>query len=326
MDPGQTSYEPHALAREPQVRRSELTCPAHSLPMMAKAAASGADEVILDLEDACAVSQKIAARETLVEALNTLDFRGKIRAFRPNNLRTRFFYRDLIEVVEAAGRNLDVVVVPKVYSAADVLFVDRLLSQIEENCNLPPGRIKLEVLIESAKALLRAEEIAACCPRMASLVFGIADYAGDTGAKELSRGQFQIFHYPKSHLIAAARAAGIAAIDNVTVHFRDLDQVRADAEAGAQLGFDGKWAIHPSHVEIIHAAYTPTRAELDRALAILDAYGKADVEEGRGAIVFGDEMVDAATLRVEQQKIAIGRRAGLIPPGPAGKPSSPRPS
>lgn len=312
MDPRPKTYDQLVIAREFQVRRSELTCPAHSLKMMAKAAASGADEVILDLEDACAVSQKVAARATLIQALTTLDFKGKIRAFRPNNIRTRFFYRDLIEVVEAAGRNLDAVVVPKVYTAEDVLFVDRLLSQIEENCGLAPGRIKLEVLIESAKALLRAEEIAACSPRMASLIFGIADYAGDTGAKELTRGQFQTFHYPKSHLIAAARAAGIAAIDNVTVQFKDLAQVGKDAEDGAQLGFDGKWAIHPSHVEVIHQAYTPTREELARALAILDAYRRADVEAGQGAIVFEDEMVDAATLRVEWKKIAIARQAGLV--------------
>ncbi|GAC1345562.1 MAG: CoA ester lyase [Myxococcales bacterium] len=312
MDPGPKTYDQLVIARKFQVRRSELTCPAHSLKMMAKAAASGADEVILDLEDACAVSQKVPARATLVQALTTLDFQGKIRAFRPNNIRTRFFYRDLIEVVEAAGRYIDVVVVPKVDGAEDVLFVDRLLSQIEENCGLEPGRIKIEVLIESAKGLLRAEPIAASCPRMASLIFGIADYAGDTGAKELTRGQFQTFHYPKSHLIAAARAAGIAAIDNVTVHFKDLAQVRKDAEDGAQLGFDGKWAIHPTHVEVIHAAYTPTREELTRALAILDAYGKADVEDGQGAIVFADEMVDAATLRVEWKKIAVARQAGLI--------------
>src|SRR5690606_31410031 len=128
-------------------------------------------------------------------------------------------------------------------------------------------------------------------PRMASLIFGIADYAGDVGAKEMSQGQFERFHYPKAHTIAAARAAGIDVIDNVTLHFRDLEQVRRDAEEGAKLGFDGKWAIHPSHIDIIHAAYTPSHEELERALAILEAYRKADVDQGMGAIVFGDEMV-----------------------------------
>ncbi len=305
-------HEQLVIAREFSVRRTELTCPAHSMKMMSKAADSAADEVILDLEDSCAVSQKLEARRTLVQALTTLDFKGKIRAFRPNNIRTKFFYRDVIDVLEAAGRFVDVVVVPKVYTAEDVLFVDRLITQIEENCGLAPGRIQLEVLIESAKALLRAEEIAACSPRMASLIFGIADYAGDVGAKELTREQFQTFHYPKSHTIAAARAAGIDVIDNVTLQFRDLEQVRVDAEAGAKLGFDGKWAIHPSHIDIIHSVYTPSAEELSRALAIMDAYARADREQGAGAIVFGDEMVDAATLRVEWKKIAVARKAGLI--------------
>src|SRR5215467_5158874 len=143
------------------VRRSELACPAHSLKMMAKAAASDADEVIFDLEDGCAPSQKIAARKTLVEAFNTLDFGGKIRAFRANSLHTKFFYRDVIEVVEAAGSRIDVVVLPKVQDATDVLFADRLLTQIEQNVGLPLGRIRMEALIESAKAVLHAEEIAA---------------------------------------------------------------------------------------------------------------------------------------------------------------------
>ncbi len=305
-------WEQLVIAREFRVRRTELTCPAHSLKMMQKAADSAADEVILDLEDSCAVSQKIAARKTLVEALTTLDFKGKIRAFRPNNLRTRYFYRDVIEVLEAAGKSVDVVVIPKVYGAEDVLFVDRLITQIEENCGLEPGRIKLEVLIESARAMLHAEEIAACSPRMASLIFGIADYAGDIGSKELTKDQFQFHHYPKHHTIAAARAAGIDVVDNVTLHFKDLEQVKRDADMGARLGFDGKWAIHPSHIDIINAAYTPTVEELTRALAIMEAYQKADVEQGQGAIVYKDEMVDAATLRVEWKKIAVAKKAGLV--------------
>ena len=312
MENPRTNYEQLVIARDFRVRRTELTCPAHSLKMMAKAADSAADEVILDLEDSCAVSQKIPARKTLIQALTTLDFKGKIRAFRPNNIRTKYHYRDVIEVLEAAGKHVDVVVIPKVYGAEDVLFVDRLISQIEENTGLEPGRIKIEVLIESARAMLHAEEIASCTPRMASLIFGIADYAGDIGSKELTHRQFEVHHYPKHHTIAAARAAGIDVIDNVTLHFKDLAQVRKDAEAGANLGFDGKWAIHPSHIDIINEVYTPSRPELERALAILEAYRKADVEAGQGAIVFGDEMVDAATLRVEWKKIAVAKRAGLI--------------
>src|SRR6478609_8111904 len=132
------------IKRDFSIRRSELTCPGHSLKMMARAAQSEADEVVFDLEDSCAVSQKIDARKTVIEAFNTLDLKGKIRAFRPNNVRTKFFYRDLIEVIEAAGRNIDVVIVPKAHGPEDVLFVDRLLTQIEQNMGFPIGRIKIE--------------------------------------------------------------------------------------------------------------------------------------------------------------------------------------
>jgi citrate lyase subunit beta/citryl-CoA lyase len=305
-------WEQLTIARDFPVRRSELTCPGDSPKMMQKAAGSDADEVIFDLEDAVAVTRKEAARKTVAEALSTLDFGGKLRAFRPNGVRTRYFYRDVIDVLEAAGRFVDVVVLPKVYGEEDVLFADRLITQVEEACGLEPGRIRLEVLVESARAVLHAEAIAACSPRMDSLIFGVADYAGDVGARTFKGNPGQLFHYPRSHLVAAARAAGIAAIDAVTVQFRDLGQVSADAEDGAALGFDGKWAIHPSHLGPIHAAYTPTRQELERSLAVLDAYARADREQGRGAIVLGDEMIDAASLRVEWKKVAVARKAGLL--------------
>jgi citrate lyase subunit beta/citryl-CoA lyase len=164
--------------------------------MMAKAAAGDADEVIFDLEDGCAPTQKIAARQALIEAFNTLDFHGKIRAFRANGLDTRFFYRDVVDVVEAAGANIDILVVPKVQDASDVLFADRLLTQIERNMSWEIGRIKLEVLIESAAAVLHAEEIAAATPRLAALIFGVVDYAGNIGARDPVREQFTLYHYP----------------------------------------------------------------------------------------------------------------------------------
>jgi citrate lyase subunit beta/citryl-CoA lyase len=293
------------------VRRSELACPAHSLKMMAKAAASEADEVIFDLEDSCAPSQKIAARKTLIEALTTLDFHGKIRAFRTNGIHTKFFYRDLIDVVEAAGRNIDVVVVPKVQDAADVLFADRLLTQIEQNIGLPTGRIRLEVLIESAKGVLHAEQIAASTPRLAGLIFGVVDYAGNIGARDPVREQFALYHYPKAHIVAAARAAGIDAIDGVTLQFRDLQQCEQDAGSATQMGFDGKWAIHPDQVPVINRVFTPSAEEITRAREIIDLYGQPDINSG-GAMVYKDEMVDAASLPAERKKLAIARKIGLV--------------
>jgi citrate lyase subunit beta/citryl-CoA lyase len=294
------------------VRRSELACPAHSLKMMAKAAASEADEVIFDLEDGCAHAQKVAARKTLIEAFTTLDFRGKIRAFRTNGIHTKFFYRDVIDVVEAAGGNIDVVVIPKAQDAADVIFADRLLTQIEQNIGLPVGRIRLEVLIESAKGVLHAEQIAVSTPRLAGLIFGVVDYAGNIGARDAVREQFALYHYPKAKTVAAARAAGINVIDGVTLQFRDLKQCEHDARSAAQMGFDGKWAIHPDQVPVINHAFTPSQEEITRAREIIDLYEKADVNSGVGAVVYKDEMIDAASLPAERKKLAIARKTGLL--------------
>lgn len=294
------------------VRRSELACPAHSLKMMAKAAASEADEVIFDLEDGCAPSQKIAARKILVEAFTTLDFAGKVRSFRANGIHTRFFYRDVIEVVEAAGQNIDVLVLPKVHDAAEVLFADRLLKQIEENMGWAIGRIRLEALIESAKGVLHAEQIAAATPRLAALIFGVVDYAGNIGARDPVREQFALYHYPKAKTVAAARAAGIDVIDGVTLQFRDLAQCEHDARSAAQMGFDGKWAVHPDQVAVINRAFTPSPEELTRAKEILEAYERSDSRSGAGAFVYKDEMVDAASLPIERRKLAIARKVGLI--------------
>ena len=294
------------------IRRSELTSPGYSLKMMTKAVSLDADEVIFDLEDACAVSQKVAARQTVIEALTTLEFGGKLRAFRPNGLHTPFCYRDIVEVVEAAGAFLDSVVIPKINAPADVLFVDRLLTQIEMNMGLPVGRISIEALIESAQGVLHAEQIANATPRLASLIFGLVDFAGDIGAKETGAEQFFYYHYAKAKVITAARAAGIACLDGVTLAIRDLDACQRDASSAAHMGFDGKWAIHPSQVPVINAAFTPTNEEIARAQRILAAYAQADVEQGIGALVIDDEMIDAASLRVERQKLAIAHRAGLI--------------
>jgi citrate lyase subunit beta/citryl-CoA lyase len=305
-------HDPRLSSRDFAVRRSELACPASSLKMMTKAAASAADEVIFDLEDGCALSQKEAARKTLIQAFQTLDFRGKIRAFRPNGVHTKFFYRDVIEVVEAAGANIDVMVLPKVHEAVDVQFADRLLTQIEQNIGLPPGQIKLEALIESAKGVLHAEQIAASSERLAALIFGSADYAGDISARGPVREQFMLYHYPKAKTVAAARAAGIQVIDGVTLQFRDLKQCEHDARAAAEMGFDGKWAIHPDQVEVINRVFTPSPAEITRAGEILELYRKADVDSGAGVIVYKDEMVDGASLHAEWKKLAIAKKVGLI--------------
>jgi len=298
------SSDPETLS----VRRSELTCPGHSPAMMAKAAASEADEVILDLEDACAPNQKEAARGAVITALGTLDFGKKIKAFRPNGLDSPHFHRDLIDVVEGAGDRLDVIVLPKIRAAEEVRFVDRLLTQVERAKGWPVGRIRIEVLIESARGLLAAAEIASASPRMASLIFGIADFAGDIGARDFSGDSSVRFHHAKAQILIAARAAGIDAIDHVTVQYKDDAQCRRDAEGALAMGYDGKWAIHPAQVRIINQVFTPSAEQVTHAHAVVEAYERA-TSAGRGAIGLGDEMVDAASLRVERRILALAERA-----------------
>src|SRR5258708_26639240 len=219
--PSAASAGAPVLAPSDVIRRSQLTCPGHSAKMMAHAAASAADQVMFDLEDACAVSQKEAARATVAEALNTLDFGGKTRTFRPNAIASRFFYRDLITVVEAAGRHLDGVVIPKVDGPADVLFVGRFLTQIELQMGYQRAKIRIRGPVDSAEAVLHAEQIAKATPRMSGLIFGLVDYAGDIGARQLGAEQFFYYNYAQAKTIAAARAARIRCVDAVTLAIRD---------------------------------------------------------------------------------------------------------
>ena len=304
------NHDPSLSSHDFAVRRTELVCPASSLKMMTKAAASAADEVIFDLEDGCALSLKEAARKALIEAFQTLDFKGKIRAFRANQVHTKFFHGDVKEVVEAAGANIDVLVLPKVHEAADIKLADDLLTKVETSKGLPPGGIKLEALIESAKGVLHAEQIAASSPRLVALIFGSADYAGDIGI----RGPVneQVYLYPKSKTVAAARAAGIQVIDGVTLQFRDLAQCERDARLALEMGFDGKWAIHPDQVAVINRVFTPSTEEITRAQEILDLYRHADQESGRGVIVYKDEMVDGASLHSEWRTLSIAKKLGLM--------------
>lgn len=272
------------------VRRSELVCPGHSMKMMAKAAASNADEVIFDLEDACPPTKKVEARGLVAEALKGLDFTGhKVRAYRINAVGTPWWKDDLTIAAHA-----QVVVVPKVRSADEVRAVVDLL----------PDGVGLEVLIETAAGLLKAYEIA-CVAGVESLIFGVADFAADVGARDFRDEDFQ---YARAQILVAARAAGVHAIDSVTVQYQDAEAVKRDASRSARMGYDGKWAIHPSQLEPIHTAFNPTAEEIFQARKIVDAYAEA----GEGAIELDGEMVDQATVAVARRRLEVARRAGLI--------------
>ena len=296
-----------------RLRRSELSTPGTSEKMMAKAAASDADLVFLDLEDSVAPNEKKAARALVADALVSLDWRAKTRALRINGTHTRWAYGDLVEVVTAAGAALDVVIVPKVKAPRDVWFVETLLTELEDELGLERG-IGIEVLIEETEALARVEEIAGCSPRLEALILGVGDLSASQGIRVGHIGEAadrypgDMWHYARSRMVVAARANGLDAIDGPYANFRNPDGYRREAGWAATLGCVGKWAIHPSQIELANEVFAPTAEEVARARQAVDAVRAAEAA-GAGAASLGGMMIDAATARVFEVTL---QRAELI--------------
>lgn len=305
--------------RAPRARRSELATPASSEKMCMKAASSGADLVFLDLEDACAPVAKVGARATAVAALTGQDWGRTVRAVRVNGLDTPWCHGDVIEVVTGARDALDVIIVPKARTARDVWWFDVLLTQLEATLGLW-RRIGLEVLIEESEGLANAVEIARASDRLEAIIFG----AGDLSASQRARvdGNFDpvseypgdFWHFARFQVVTAARAAGIDAIDAPYPAYQDPDGYRRSAVHASLLGFDGKWAIHPSQVPIAHEVFSPTEAEVADARDSIETY-RASEAEGVGAIGRDGRLVDAAHMRLAENTLykaalAAGERDG----------------
>jgi citrate lyase subunit beta / citryl-CoA lyase len=286
--------------------------------MMEKAAASAADEVFLDLEDACAPLEKPAARGKIVEALRSHDWQGKTRVVRINQVTSEFAFDDLREVITGAGDILDCIMVPKVRNAGDIAFVDRALLQLEQSLGYPVGRIGIEAQIEDAEGLMRSDEIAFASPRLETLTFGPADFSASMQLPSLTVRNNDsypgdIFHYVLFKLAVAARAAGIQVIDGPYLAIHDVEGYRASAGRAAALGYDGKWALHPAQIEPANEAFTPAQADFDKAAQILEAYRRATEVDRRGAVMLGDEMIDEASRKIAMGFYARGIAAGLTP-------------
>ncbi|HEY2562643.1 MAG TPA: CoA ester lyase [Acidimicrobiales bacterium] len=286
----------------PRARRSELATPASSERMCEKAPGSGADLVFLDLEDACAPIVKESARAIAVNALTNQDWGRVVRAVRVNGLETPWCYGDVVEIVTGAREALDVIVVPKARSARDVWWFDVLLTQLETKLGLTK-RIGLEVLIEEAEGLTNAAEIAKASDRLEAIIFG----AGDLSASMHARvdGNFDpvgeypgdFWHFARVQILAAARGAGIDAIDAPYPAYTDPDGYKRAAQHASLLGYDGKWAIHPGQVPLANAVFAPTAAEIADAEESVAIYRKSE-EEGVGAIGREGKLVDAAHMRL----------------------------
>jgi len=316
------------MAERNRLHRSELAVPASNTRMLEKAPTLGADMVFLDLEDAVAPDDKEQARRNAIEALNDLDWSGCSVSVRINGLDTHFCYRDIVDVVEAAGDKLDTLLIPKVGLPCEVEFVATMLSQIEAAKKLKP--INLHILIETALGMANVESIAqACSDRLEAMVFGVADYAASVQARTTNMGGANAnyavlthpnddgsrerhwgdqWHFAMSRMIVACRAYGLRPIDGPFGDITDADGYRSAATAFAALGGEGKWAIHPSQVEMANEIFSPGEAEIDRAQRILRAMEEA-ATQGKGAGTLDGRLIDAASIR--QARVLADRAAQI---------------
>lgn len=285
--------------------------------MMEKAAQSDADEVMLDLEDAVAPGEKKVARGKIVKAVHEFDWSDKVVAVRINDLDSPNAHGDLAEVVEGAGDEIDVIIVPKIQRSEDVYMVDKLLGQMEADFAVE-NEIGIEVLIEEVEAVQNVDEIAAASDRLESLIFGPGDYSAAQGVDLESMGSAEkspypgdLWHYVRNSIVVAARANDIDAIDGPFGDFSDADGYRTECVRSHTMGFVGKWAIHPSQIEIANEVYAPTEAQVERAQRVVAAMEQG-VEEGLGAVELDGEMLDEATARAARVTLNRARAIGMV--------------
>ena len=312
----------------PRLHRSELAVPGTNPALFSKAAKSNADIIFLDCEDAVAPDEKERARSNIIQGLNEVDWGAKSMMVRINGLDTHYMYRDVVDIVEACPR-LDMILIPKVGVPQDVYAVDMLVTQIE-SAKKREKRIGFEALIETALGMANVEAIAQSSRRLEAMSFGVADYAASTRARTTVIGgvhkdsgvltdkdgdnQRQYFwsdpwHAAQTRMMVACRAYGLRPIDGPFGDFNDPDGYVAAANRAAVLGYEGKWAIHPSQIELANQVFTPSPAEVSRARRIIDAMAQA-AKEGRGAVSLDGRLIDIASIRMAQALLA---KADCIP-------------
>ncbi|WP_088281014.1 CoA ester lyase [Kineosporia sp. A_224] len=301
-------------------RRSNLAVPGSSQKMIDKARTLPVDQVFLDLEDACAPLAKPDARKTIVASLNEGGWGDRIRVVRVNDWTTHWTYRDVVEVVEGAGANLDALMLPKVQSAEQVVALDLLLTQIETTMGYEVGRIGIEAQIENARGLIAVDAIAKASPRVETIIFGPADFMASINMKSLVVGEQppgydvgDAYHHILMSILMAARANDKQAVDGPYLAIKDVDGFRRVAGRSAALGFDGKWVLHPGQIDAANEVFNPRQEDYDHAENILDAYGWFTSAAGgaRGAAMLGDEMIDEASRKMALVIAGKGRAGGM---------------
>ena len=284
--------------------------------MVEKALASEADAIFLDLEDAVAPDGKVEARKDVVRAVREFDWRGRPTLFRMNALDTRWWYRDLIEVLEEAGAALDAVIVPKVGRPEDLHAVAVLLYGLEMSGGLEPGMVKIEAQIENAEGLVNADGIAGYTDRLTALHFGPGDFAASLRMPMRSIGAMDEwdaaypghrFHYAMQRIVTAARAAGARTLDGPVANYGDEEGLRESCKIARSLGFDGKWCIHPAQIRIVNEVFSPTKEEIEWSEKVVAAYEEANAA-GSGAVSVDGQMVDAASIKMARNTLDVSER------------------
>ena len=306
------SHQTYASVR-PRLQRSELAVPGSSPNMFEKALNSNADYIFLDLEDAVSPNDKISARQNVIKALKEIKWRekGKTISVRINSLDTHYMYSDVVEILEQVGDKVDTILVPKAGTASDVYMVDCLLTQIETNKKFK-NKIGIECLIETALGMSNIKEIAKSSDRLEALHFGVADYAASLRARTIVIGGLNPdypgdqWHHGLSQLVMTCRAYGLRAIDGPFGDFNDPDAYIASAKRAAAIGIEGKWAIHPSQIDLANKVFSPPEAEVNKAKRILEELDKA-AKEGKGAAQLDGRMIDAASARMAENIVNINK-------------------
>ena len=305
-----------------RLNRSELAVPGSQPQLFEKAAKSAADVIFLDLEDAVAPDVKEQARKNIIKGLNDIDWGSKTVSVRINGLDTHYMYRDVVDVVEQAGERLDLIMIPKVGTAADVYAIDMMVTQIEDAKGYKT-RIGFEHIIETALGMQNVHEIAAASRRNESLHFGVADYAASTRARTTVIGGVNenyavltdpradgsrdvhwgdMWHYAISRMVVAARANGLRPIDGPFGDFSDPEGYKAAAYRAAVIGCEGKWAIHPNQIALANEVMSPSAADVDRAQRILHAMAEAEAA-GKGAVSLDGRLIDYASIRQAENMV-----------------------
>jgi citrate lyase subunit beta / citryl-CoA lyase len=306
------------MPRSPRPRRTVLAVPGSSEKMLAKAQTLPVDAVFLDLEDAVAPGAKEGARSLVVTALREGDWSGKTVTVRINDATTPWAYEDLLAVLRGAGDRIDAIMLPKAERLAHLHWLDGSLDQLEQSLGLEPGRIGIELQIEGPAGLSIADDLAGGSDRVETLVFGPGDFMASMQLPSLTIGENSLGGYapldPVFVLMAiAARKHGVQVIDGPYGIIADLAGFERAAERAVAFGFDGKWVLHPSQVEIGNRVFSPRQEAYDRAELILETYAFHTSSEGggRGAVMLGDQMIDEASRKMAEATALKGRRAGL---------------